>query len=190
VANPLAGRPLHGASLRWPAASRRGSVVLPLPPPHFRDLPPRLSFEGRTLTRKDEFHLTLFDAEEWRMVRAVHREPVVAAAAESLDWRISVDGACWLVRRPDAPDWCTLIASLHAPAMARLRDTLRTIACPLPPPTPHVTLYCSDARGGIGVSGPAQWEARVVAALEVDWQACVAGRMPGGAAQASPPAGR
>jgi hypothetical protein len=174
VTDPLAGRLLHDASLCWPGASGRGSVVLPLPVEYFRDLPSRLSVDGLPFLLKDEFHMTVFDTQEWRKVQAAHGDAAVAAAAAALDWRMHVDGACWLVQRPDATGWRTVIATLHAPAMAQLRDSLRSADCPLATPTPHVTLYCSDARGGIGVSGPGQWRERVVAALRIDWQAQVA----------------
>jgi hypothetical protein len=140
VTGPLAGRELHGARLRWPGAGRRGSVILPLRSATFRELPARLAVHDTVFARKDEFHLTLFDAREWEAVRSTHGEAAVAAAAGRLDWRVRADDAYWLVQRPDDAAWRTVIATVDAPALARLRETLSSTACPLPPPAPHVTL--------------------------------------------------
>jgi hypothetical protein len=169
--DPLGGRLLHGTSLHWPGVGRRGSVILPLSAELFRALPAQLSLRSLQLPRKDEFHITLFNADEWQRVLATHGEAAVAAAAGALDWCVRSDGFYWLVRRPDDDAWRTVIVTVHAPALARLRATLSTSDCLLPSPTTHVTLYCSDNRGGIGVSGSRQWEERVVGALRIDWSA-------------------
>jgi hypothetical protein len=179
--DPLAGRLLHGPGLRWPGASSRGSVVVPLRHEHFSHLAPRLTLVGQPLHLKQEFHLTLFNADEWRAVRAVRAEASVAALATALDWSVRSEAGYWLVQRPDDKAWRTLIATLDAPALTRLRKMLSSSDCHLSPPAPHVTLYCSDQRGGIGISGARQWEERVVAGVEIDWDAQCGSLAPSGA---------
>jgi hypothetical protein len=159
---------LHAAAARWPGIAGTGSVILDLPPAAIGSLPDLLDVDGLCLRGKHEYHLTLFNAQEWRAVAAAHGEAMVRAVFERLDWRLHADGRFWLVQT-QSRDAASVIATVQAPALDALRRAFSDGV--LEPPTPHITLYWHGSPGGVGIAGPTQWRERVVGELSIDWSA-------------------
>jgi hypothetical protein len=170
--DPLADALLHGYAAHWPGVSARGSLILPLDSTPFLRLPGQLELDGRVLGRKEEFHITLLNAEQWAAVEAGPGERVARELFEGHEWELRGEGRYWLVGNPGSGDVC-VIATARAPALVEFRRALREQGVALEPPRPHVTLYCS--RDGIGIAGPSQWDERVVGELTVDWDGAAAG---------------
>ena len=153
------------ARARWPGWTPQHTLLLPVRPDAWPPPEAPVTLRDITLHPKRELHVTLVG-------RQLGRELLAAAAAgridvdavrrafESHDWRWTRTGRLSLLEAPPSrrggPHRHSLIEHVELPAMARFHAALGgLLGRPLPVPPPHVTLYVSGTRRGIGLPDPA-----------------------------------
>ena len=149
---------------QWPGFSVRGSLLLPLPQAAFQALPASFEGDGISLTRKPEFHVTLFDRAVGARLHAPQDGGAAAARLPALfatlDWRWRLTGERWLLleAKPGGPAH-SVVELLDMPAFARLRTQAGELLGEALPEAPaHVTLYVAGDPIGIGIDSVATFE--------------------------------
>jgi hypothetical protein len=148
----------------WPGFTARGSLLLPLPAAAELAKAPLLEFEGLSLARKIEFHVTLLDR---ALGARVHAPKAGGAPAEKLpalfaglDWAWRAGSERWLLleARPEGARH-SIVQLLEMPALARFRAGVGELLGEALPQAPaHVTLYVAGDPTGIGIASTADFE--------------------------------
>ena len=145
--------PHQSTTLAWPGFRPDGGLLLPLPEDQFlTGLPPSLAWQGPTLARKDECHVTVLNRACGNAARQALGEARVRRLLEDQQWIPHRTGNARLLRKPGRPDAFSLIEDVHLPSLNRFREALSlAMRVDLPAAPPHVTLYTARKPEGIGV---------------------------------------
>lgn len=156
----------------WPGL-QKGRLLLPLPPDW---LPPdvgALSWDGISMPRKAEFHMTLLNEEAgWRLLGALG-EREIRRHFEDQEWVVDHTGDGVLLRKDKAESaqverCASLIELVEAPALKAFRRALGSAASiQLPDAPAHVTLHAGGDLAGIGVPDYGALQTAAVAALRL-----------------------
>lgn len=140
-------------ALAWPGFRPDGGLLLPLPEDQFlTGLPPSLAWQGPTLERKDECHVTVLNRARGNAAQEALGEVRVRRLFEDQEWILHRTGIARLLRKPGKPDAFSLIEDVHLPSLNRFREALSlAMRVDLPAAPPHVTLYTARKPEGIGV---------------------------------------
>src|SRR5690606_12248896 len=145
--------PHQSTTLAWPGFRPDGGLLLPLPLEQFlTGLPPSLAWQGPTLERKDECHVTVLNRACGNAARKALGEARVRRLFDDQEWILRRTGNARLLRKPGKPDAFSLIEDVHLPSLNRFREALSlAMREDLPAAPPHVTLYTARKPEGIGV---------------------------------------
>ena len=153
------------ARARWPGWTPQHTLLLTVPRDAWPPPEAPVTLQGITLHPKRELHVTLVGNHLGRELDAAAAAGRIDADAirrafEARDWRWTRTGRLSLLEAPPSrrggPARHALIEHIVLPAMAPFHAALGgLVGRPLPVPPPHVTLYVSGTRRGIGVPDPA-----------------------------------
>lgn len=140
-------------TVSWPGFGADGSLLLPLPDATFASgLPGSLAWQGHTLQRKHEFHVTVLNRACGSAARQALGEEGVRRLFVAGQWALHRTGDARLLHRPGTPPVYSLIEDLALPALNAFRARLaRAMGTRLPAVQPHVTLYTAGKSTGIGL---------------------------------------
>jgi hypothetical protein len=142
-----------------------GALIIPLPRDAFPDVRQPVTVAGLRLEPKNEFHVTLANAELRSTLRRAlggrgDAETRIAGWFDATDWSWRDTGERWLLRRadPDTPPAHSIVTLVDMPGVAAFRHRLaRASGIELPEIPAHVTLYTAGDPGGIGLASHAQF---------------------------------
>ncbi|MGO1540365.1 MAG: DUF3293 domain-containing protein [Luteimonas sp.] len=141
------------ANFTWPRFRPDGGLLLPLSVEQFlTGLPPSLAWQGPTLKRKDECHVTVLNRACGSAARDALGEARVQHLFEDQEWTLHRTGDARLLRKSGTPDAFSLIEELDLPSLNAFRQALSlAMSADLPAVPPHVTLYTARKPEGIGL---------------------------------------
>lgn len=153
ISSSMKCMPRPSATLTWPGFRPDGGLLLPLRVEEFlTGLPPSLAWQGPTLERKDECHVTVLNRACGNAARDALGDAGVRRLFEDQGWILNRTGGARLLRKPGTPDAFTLIEDVDLPALNAFREAMsRAMSAELPAVPPHVTLYTAGKPEGIGL---------------------------------------
>ena len=149
----IKGMSRPSATLTWPAFRPDGGLLLPLPVGKFlTGLPPSLAWQGPTLERKDECHVTVLNRACGSAARDALGDAGVRRLFKDQEWILHRTGDARVLRKPGTPDAFSLIEDVDLPSLNAFRQAVSlAMSADLPAVPPHVTLYTARKPEGIGV---------------------------------------
>lgn len=166
-------------TLTWPGFRPDGGLLLPLPAEQFlTSLPPTLAWDGPTLERKNECHVTLLNRACGNAARDALGEVRMRRLFEHQEWTLNRTGDARLLRKPGTRDAFSLIEDVDLPSLNAFREAVSlAMSADLPAVPPHATLYTARKPEGIGLPDQATLARLEIARL----------RLPGIASRHPPP---
>ncbi|MGY0632756.1 DUF3293 domain-containing protein [Luteimonas sp. A478] len=141
------------ATLTWPGFRSDGGLLLPLRVEQFlTGLPPSLAWQGPTLKRKDECHVTVLNRACGNAARDALGYAGVRRLFKDQEWILHRTGDARLLCKPGTHDAFSLIEDAHLPSLNAFREAVSlAMSADLPAVPPHVTLYTAGKPEGIGL---------------------------------------
>ncbi len=146
--------------ISWPGFTKKGAVIIKLPPEPFCLAKETIDVYGESFTAKDELHVTLIGNEIGSIIlNRIKQDQTInkllKKTFEKIDWSFKQTGPVHILSRSEeGVVESSIILLIEMPGVTAFYDQLKALGfieseTALPPP--HVTMYTQNCPLGIGV---------------------------------------